>query len=162
MIKLIINHKERKTNVLCFPQTSIKSSNLADFSHGTGALAAVQTAERAHQPGSYERYQRSSTCPKKRFPTFQHCWVFPEPPHQVCGIVGVKPSLGTADRRATSRSCKFGANRTNSKRNYANDHGFRHVKPTELCLTRRSRTNELSLQRSQKLNISNRFSFLIH
>ena len=149
MIKLSINHKERKTNVLCFPQTSITSSNLADFSHRTGALAAVQSAERAHHPGSYERYQRSSTCSKK---DFQHSNIvdgFPWAPHQVCGIVGVKPSLGTAERLATSRGCKFGANRTNSKRNYANGHGFRHVKPTELCLTRRSRTNELSLQRAK-------------
>lgn len=34
-------HKERKTNAMCFAQTSIMSSNLADSSHGTGVLAAA-------------------------------------------------------------------------------------------------------------------------
>lgn len=67
MIKLSINHKERKTNVLCFAQTSITSSNLADSSHWTGALAAVQSEKPAHHSGFSERYQGSSTCSEKDF-----------------------------------------------------------------------------------------------
>ena len=147
MIKLSINHKERKTNVLCFARTLITSSNSADSSHWTGDPAAVQSGACAHHSSSCARYRRSSARSGKGFSTPTLLTVCPEP-RPVCGIVRVKLSLRTASRLATSRGCKFGAKRINSKRNYADGHGFRHVKPTELCLTRRSRMNELSLQRA--------------
>lgn len=142
IIKLSINHKERKTNVLCFAQTSITSGNLADSSHWTGALAAVQSQKCAHHSAPIKGTKGPPLALKRISNIPCHCH---QCPYQVCGFVRVKPSLETAYRPDISQGCRYGAKRTNSKINYGDGHGLRHVKPTELCLTR-NRTNELSLQ----------------
>lgn len=72
-------------------------------------------------------------------------WLFFQNSYQVCGTGRVKPSLETACRLAVSIGCKCGAKRMHSKSS-ADGHEFRHTNPNELCLTRRGRTNELSLQ----------------